>query len=561
VKRNFLIVAANGRVRETLARELRGQGYLVSLAASGAAAERIVQSVTVDVVLVESHLPDMSADQLRDNVVKARPDCRVVMLSSYELVRNTPDQLRLNDDDFLLKSDEVIRLLRSRDAGSEVVTNQRAVAALIEVIDVIVGLIEVDDRFFGGSSHRVMKLAQAVAQELAVDQEMLNELMIATLLRDLGKVNLDPELLAARETFTEEQKQKMKEHVDSSVRLFEHVDFPWKVSSIVRHHHERYDGEGFPEGLRGREIPVGARIVAVVDSFVALTSDRQHREALDPESALQEMILQAGHQFDPEVVEAFQRVLDRRFGKRRPKKKPRVLILEPQTDFRSLLKMRLLNEEFEVREANDPDQALKIILENPTDLVLADADTHPLEVFSLLQEMREDEALRRVAFIFLSRRSDRVLKMRALREGVDDFLSKDMDTEEIVAHVSNVIRREAIRHGMPRKARRGITGDLENLSLPDMIQTLVVGMKTASIKLKSGRDKGQIWFENGTPLHAEMGRARGEDAFFKMLRWNCGEFVIEHGITTKSTTIQNDAMFLLMEGLRILDEETAEAVS
>ena len=84
-------------------------------------------------------------------------------------------------------------------------------------------------------------------------------------------------------------------------------------------------------------------------------------------------------------------------------------------------------------------------------------------------------------------------------------------------------------------------------------------MKTASIKLKAGRNKGQIWFENGTPLHAEVGRVKGEEAFFKMLRWTRGEFVIEHGVTTKATTIQNDAMFLLMEGLRILDEETAEA--
>jgi len=561
VKRNFLIVAANGHARELLAGELREQGYLVSLAARGSEAERIVQSVTVDVVLIESHLPDMSADQLRERVTKARPDCRVVVLASLELARNTPGELRLGSGDFLLKGEQVIHLLRSLDAGFEGGADQRAIAALIEVIDVIVGLIEVDDRFFGGSSHRVMKLAQAVAQEMSVDQETLNELMIGTLLRDLGKVDLDPELLAARETFTEEQKQKMKEHVDSSVRLFEHIDSPWKVTSIIRHHHERYDGEGFPEGLRGREIPMGARVVAVVDAFVALTSDRQHRDALDPESALQELIRQAGQQFDPEVVEAFQRVLDHRFGKRRPRKKPRVLILEPKTDFRSLLKMRLLNEEFEVLEANDPEQALKIVLENPVDLLLSDVDAHPLETFSLLQEMREDETLRGVAFVFLSRRSDRVLRMRALREGVDDFLSKEMDTEEIVAHVSNVIRREAMRNGAPRKARRGITGDLENLSLPDMIQTLVIGMKTASIKLKAGRNKGQIWLENGTPRHAEAGRLKGEDAFFKMLRWTRGEFVIEHGVTSKAATIQNDAMFLLMEGLRIMDEEIAEAAS
>ena len=149
--------------------------------------------------------------------------------------------------------------------------------------------------------------------------------------------------------------------------------------------------------------------------------------------------------------------------------------------------------------------------------------------------------------------------MRALAEGVDDFLSKEMDGEELVAHVKNVIKRESIRRDGGVKVRRGITGDLENLSLPDIVQTLVVGMKTACISLATGKNAGKVWFENGTPQHAIAGQIEGEDAFYEMLRWETGEFVIEHGVTCERTTVNHDAMYLLMEGMRIMDEAALAA--
>ena len=92
------------------------------------------------------------------------------------------------------------------------------------------------------------------------------------------------------------------------------------------------------------------------------------------------------------------------------------------------------------------------------------------------------------------------------------------------------------------------------------MQTLVVGMKTACISLATGEGAGKVWFENGTPRHAETGKIEGEDAFYEMVRWDKGEFVIEHGVTCDGATINRDAMYLLMEGMRLMDEE-AQAVS
>jgi hypothetical protein len=141
---------------------------------------------------------------------------------------------------------------------------------------------------------------------------------------------------------------------------------------------------------------------------------------------------------------------------------------------------------------------------------------------------------------------------------VDDFLVKGDDMELLVARVENIVIRGAMRaEGEARRTRRGITGSLDNLGLPDIVQTLAIGMKTASVTITSGDRTGRIWFENGTPRHAECGDLEGEDAFYEVVRWQAGEFVIEHGAGCSRDTIEHDAMFLLMEGLRLIDERGA----
>ncbi len=556
MERNFLIVAADGTVRQALAGDLRKKGFKVTLAENGAEAERIVQTVSVRSVLVESHLPDMSAAELRKKILEARPDCRVITLTSFGLVRNSPELLRFGAGDYLLSTDQVFEMVDTPLAVGESAEPDldQGQQSLIQVIDVLVGLLELEYRNFSSSSHQAMTLAKATAEEMGAGQDMTNEVVLGTLLRDVGKVGLEPDAVIEHDLSSDMQFERVQDHVSASLRLFEHVDFPWKALPVIRHHHECYNGSGFPEGLRGREIPMGARIVAVVDAYVSLTHGRGDG-ALNPEQALQELVRRAGHQFDPEVVESFHRVIDKRLTGRRSKRRPVVLVVEPQDQFRQLLKMRLINEGLDVDEADSYDDSLEHLLKDPPDLVLVDIDADTTEAFGLLQELQQDDKLRMIPVAFLSRRSDRLFKIRALRHGVDDFLSKADDMEELVARVENIIVRQAIRAGGEvRRSRRGITGDLVNLSLPDIVQTLTIGMKTACVTLASDDRTGTIWFENGTPTHAEAGELTGEDAFYGMVRWTEGEFVIEHGVKTNQSTLNQDAMFLLMEGLRLMDE-------
>jgi response regulator RpfG family c-di-GMP phosphodiesterase len=562
VRRNFLVVAPSAPLREALAGDLRAKGYTVTRAANAKEAVRSVKSVGFDAVLVESHLPDMSPEELRKRIRRLRPDCRVVVLTWFDHVRNSPERLQHGSDEFLVDSSQLFDLRRApyEVAGDEVSSfSQRGISALLQVVDVLVGLIELDDQFFGGSSHRATRLARAVAEELGSTEEAVTELVLATLLRDLGKVAVGSEI-ASDGSYSDEQKMKMREHVEQGVRMFEHIEFPWKVLPVLRSHHEHYDGSGYPDGLRGREIPMGARIVAVVDAFVAMTSDREYREAVDSEQALRELVGQSGKQFDSEIVEALQRVLDKTLVVRPAKHKPRVMIAEAQTDFRRLLKMRLLNEGLDVVDVDRATDVMGKILKNPVDLVLVDVDSDESEAFLILQELREDDKLRRVPFALLTDRSDRMVKLRALRQGVDEYLSKSEELDVLVARVQNVLTREAIRRdGGGRRARRGISGDLETLPVPDIVQMLTMGMKTASVTFTSNGSKGQMWFDNGAGKHAKVGRSRGEKAFFEMVSWTSGEFVIEHGIECKDHTLKQDAMFLLMEGMRLLDESRRDA--
>ena len=332
---------------------------------------------------------------------------------------------------------------------------------------------------------------------------MMYEVVLGTLLRDLGKAGTEPDPATGQVFTAAERNQEVEEHVGASLRMFEHIDFPWKVLSVVRHHHERYNGSGAPDGLRGREIPMGARIVCVVDSYVAMTS-RKGEESMSPDEALQAMAEQTGRQFDPEVLEAFSRVIDKRLLGRKSKKKPVVLLVEHDRQFSRLLKVNLSNLGLSVKQVRDYEKCKERLLKAPPDLAIVNIDADPREAFQLLNEIQQDDNLCRVPIAFLSTRADRGLKLRALRQGVDEFLIKDDDLEEIMARVENILVRRAIRaDGDSRRIRRGITGRLENLGLPDIVQTLTIGMKTACVSVTSVNETGRLWFENGTPKHAE----------------------------------------------------------
>ena len=568
-RRSTLVVSNDPAVRDMLANLLTEEGFHVALAGSGAEALKIAANSILDSALVELFLPDYSGVEFKRRLARVSPKTRVVVLSSFTTIRSSDDVLRFGTSDFILDQREVLELLRGATAPGEARAaspappeDERLRKCLIETIDVLVGLLEVNDPFFGGNSHITMEYARSVAEEMKLDRETIDEILVGSLLHDIGRVGIKSEILVGKREISESEFKTIRSHCENGAKIIESIDFPWKVKPIVIHHHERYDGKGYPSGLKGREIPIGARILAVVDAFTAMTAHRPYRSrSLTREEAILELHKNVGTQFDPEVVEVFTSVVDRRFQFRGLGPKPRILMVDDEIDYLTLTKLKLVNEGFDVTAVDNAPDALAAMEKDPPDLVVADVLMPEMDGIAMLRRMKESNApWGDTPLIFISGKDESQTKVEALHLGAEDFLVKPVDLKELAARIRNVIRRDAKwrKGGAVSTQAAGVVGDLKNLGIPEIVQTLHLGLKTACVRIKRKEGEGRIWFENGRIRHCEMGDLSGEPAFYEMLRWQEGPFVIAHGQGTKLRTIEMDEMQLMMEGLRRLDEEKKE---
>jgi putative two-component system response regulator len=562
-----LVVNNDPAVRDMLAILLSEEGFHVALAGSGTEALKIAAKASFDAALVDQLLPDFSGVEFKRRLARVSPKTRVVVLSSFTTIRSAEDVLRFGMSDFILEQREIVDFLRAASAvrpaaATPVAGDERLKGCLIDTVDILVSLLEVNDPFFGGNSHITMEYARFVAEEMKLDGETVDEIVVGSLLHDIGRVGIKSDILASTREITASEFKTVRSHAENGAKIIDGIDFPWKVKPIIIHHHERYDGKGYPSGLKGREIPIGARILAVVDAFAAMTAHRPYRSrSLTREEAIHELHKNVGTQFDPEVVELFTSVVCRKFHFRGLGPKPRIVTVGGENDYLMLLKLKLVNEGFDVAAAENAEDALAVMELDPPDLVVAEVAMPGMDGIAMFRRMRESNApWADTPLIFLSGKNGSQAKVEALQLGAEDFLVKPVDMKELAARIRNVIRRDA----KWRKAASGsgqttgVVGDLRNLGVSDIVQTLHLGLKTACVRIAGKGGDGRIWFENGRIRHAEMGSLSGEMAFYEMLRWQEGPFVIAHGQSTKLRTIEMDEMQLMMEGLRRLDEEGKE---
>jgi len=178
--------------------------------------------------------------------------------------------------------------------------------------DVIEGwarALELRDRKTEGHSRRVEELTLAIARKMGIEKEKLAHIRQGALLHDIGKIGIPDSILQKPGKLTEEEWEVMKKHPIYAYEVLNQIDHLKPALDIPRYHHERWDGSGYPEGLKGKEIPLAARIFAVVDVWDALRSDRPYREAWPDEKALEHIKEESGKHFDPRVVEVFLEIL------------------------------------------------------------------------------------------------------------------------------------------------------------------------------------------------------------------------------------------------------------
>jgi PAS domain S-box-containing protein len=172
------------------------------------------------------------------------------------------------------------------------------------IINTLALTVEIRDPYTAGHQLRVTQLANAIAMELDLSEEQIRGIHMASRIHDVGKINVPAEILSKPGKLTENEFNLLKSHSQTGYDILKNVDFPWPIAKIVLQHHERMDGSGYPQGLKGEEILLAARIIGVADVVEAMVSHRPYRPALGIEEALKEISLNRGVLYDSQVVDA-----------------------------------------------------------------------------------------------------------------------------------------------------------------------------------------------------------------------------------------------------------------
>jgi len=325
-----LIVDDDPLVRRTLGRVLQSQGMNVIEAASGDEALAALADAAVPLMITDLYMPGMDGLSLLRHVVATYPDTAVLVITGVAEVKTAVECLQMGALDYLSKPvlvEEVrTRVHNALEKQRLTLANRwlqknyqeqlearvremaaRAQEMFLGQIQMAVRMLEAKDVYTRGHSQRVSMYATRIAVQLGLTGDPLDQIRLGGELHDIGKIGTRDAVLNKPGPLTAEEFQEIKRHVVEGEEILAPLrrDHP-AVLQIVRWHHEHLDGRGFPDGLRGRDIPLPARIVSVADAFDAMTVSRAYRPPHSIESAVAELNRCAGTQFDPDVVAAFQ---------------------------------------------------------------------------------------------------------------------------------------------------------------------------------------------------------------------------------------------------------------
>ena len=323
-----LVVDDDDSVRSSLVRVIESQGLACLQAASGQdALDLLEREGEVPVCISDIYMPGMDGVSFLKQATRRWPDMAVIMLTGVAEVTTAVQCLQLGALDYISKPvllEEVrARLAKALEKRDLVLQNRfyqqhlesrvreldrRNKQSLINGVQMLVHALEAKDAYTSGHSTRVSRYAVKTAVQLGYTGERLEHLRLGGELHDIGKIGTREDILNKPGPLTSEEFEHIKGHVTLGERILAPAlaESP-VVLRIVRSHHERMDGGGFPDQLTGAQIPSEARIVAVVDAFDAMTTNRAYRPSRTPADAIEELRRCSGSHFDVEVVDAFRR--------------------------------------------------------------------------------------------------------------------------------------------------------------------------------------------------------------------------------------------------------------
>ena len=329
-----MVVDDETHVRAMMGSTLERQGYEVHLASSGREALETLELNTFDLVLTDIVMQDVNGIALLERIHAQFPNLPVVMVTAIHDISVAIDSMRRGAYDYLLKPFErehllntVRRAMDHRQALEENHNYQQSLEQMVRArtemlrhamedlehsydvtLEALGDALDLKDSETEGHSKRVTAYTIALARAMGIPPAEIKVIARGAFLHDVGKMAIPDEILRKPGALTREEQAVMREHCTRGYNMLRKIPFLAGAAEIVFCHQEHYDGTGYPRGIRGREIPIGARIFAVGDALDAITSDRPYRKAQSFDAAREEILRCSGSQFDPAVVEVFLKI-------------------------------------------------------------------------------------------------------------------------------------------------------------------------------------------------------------------------------------------------------------
>lgn len=449
-----------------------------------------------------------------------------------------------------------VELCSIKDYGSAVIGETRAqrklMGSFLETLDIVMGLYEMEGGGLQGHSHNTAKYARLIAAKLDLPQREVDTIALATYLHELGKKGIAHRALISIEP--DADRETVLEQTEIPLKLLSSAKFPVDIAPTIRHQFERWDGNGIPAGLGGEDIPIGARVLAVVESFEHLTNKHTGQTPIESSAALEILKRNAGVLFDPGLVEIFLGVVrDDIYLQQMSGAQDRVLIADTEVDLLTLLELRLATMGFAVATARSAKEAMDKAVSFKPALLLTEAEFPDMSGFEMMEKLKAAPATKDLPFIFLSRKDDGNSVTRGFRIGAMDYITKPVKVDILGAKLNTMMSRlKAEKKAAPAAA--GVSGSLSEMSLPDIIQILGAGRKTGRITLEDNGRSATIDMIEGQVVNANIDDLKGEEGFYQILYWEKGSFSIDPTveITERLITLSNDS--LMLEGFRRMDE-------
>lgn len=324
IKGKILTVDDEDIVRQLICQKLTKEGYQCRSAASAIEAMEKIEEDLPDLVILDITMPGKPGTELLKEIKANHPEVAVIMATAIQDISTAITCLKggaydymtkpFNLEDVLLSVERALekKRLESENKDYQLHLEQKVEAqaakirtAFLNAITSLAYALEAKDTYTSGHSDRVTDIAVAIAKKMSLSQEMVEKIRLAGLIHDIGKIGVKESILNKEGKLTEDEFLHVQEHCAAGDRILSPIVEDREILEMARHHHEHYDGSGYPDGLKGEDISLGARILTVADAYDAMTSERSYRKSMSDNNARSEIARCRGSQFDPKVADAF----------------------------------------------------------------------------------------------------------------------------------------------------------------------------------------------------------------------------------------------------------------